>query len=546
MTAPKPRAYQAQMIADARAALSDSVRRLLLVLPTGGGKTLVASLIIQSAVARGSHILFLAHRRELIAQTSAKLDALGVPHGVIMGDHKRSQPYAPVQVASVATLIRRIHADPRDARRLRSEPDLIFVDECHHSAAKSYRSILDAFPRAVVIGLTATPWRVDGKGLGELFQQIVAGPSIRALIEQGFLVPAKGFTYDVPDLRGVRTSAGDYNLAQLDSAMGKVILSGDYVREWLEHAPGRRTVVFAVNVRHSKLIVEQFKAAGVPAEHVDDETPADVREAALDRVRRGETLVISNVGLFTEGTDLPALEVCILARPTKSVALALQMVGRVLRPWCFDCGDAPRPGCTAQGHRLKTHARLHDHAGVILDHGLPEQEREYTLTPDKKPGAAPVRRCPKCFCVNPASATTCSECGVPLRSEGESIEREIATVHGEKIDLDALRGEIDELAARRKKAGLVPLPPLALAKVAKATPQEKGAEYLRLCDEGRARGFKPGWVGFRYRDIFGAYPNFTDDFLAGITPAETPFIRVPKPQPTPAVLSAPVRAEEVA
>jgi DNA repair protein RadD len=524
----KPRPYQAQMISDARAALSDSVRRLLLVLPTGGGKTLVASLIIQSAVARGSHILFLAHRRELITQTSAKLDGLDVPHGVIMGSHKRAQPFAPVQVASVMTLTRRIHADPRDARRLRAEPDLIFVDEAHHCTAKSYRNILDAFPRAVVIGLTATPWRVDGRGLGELFQQIVAGPSIRALTEQGYLVRAKGFTYDVPDLRGVRTSAGDYNLAQLDTAMGKVLLAGDYVREWQQHAAGKRTVVFAVNVRHSKLIVEQFKAAGVPAEHVDDETPTEVREAALNRVRRGETLVISNVGLFTEGTDLPALEVAILARPTKSVALALQMIGRVLRPWCFDCGDAPRSDCVAQAHRLKDHARLHDHAGVILDHGLPEQDRDYTLTPDRKPGAAPVRRCPKCFCVNLAGATACSECGVSLRAEGESKEREIATVHGDKIDLDALRAEIDQLAAKRRAAGLPELPPLALAKISKATPPEKAAEYLRLCEEARKRGFKAGWAGFRYRDVFGAYPDYSDDFLKSISPAEEPFVRVPR------------------
>lgn len=541
----KARPYQEQMITDARAAITAAIRRLLLQLPTGGGKTLVASLIIDGATKRGSKILFLAHRRELITQTSAKLDALGVPHGVIMGAHRRNRPYLPVQVASVATLARRLTLDERHPNRIQIKPNLIFIDEAHHARAATYQFILDAFPEAVVIGLTATPCRIDGKGLGELFQKLVCGPSVRELTDLGFLVPAKGFTYDVPDLRGVRTSGGDYNLAQLDDAMGKVLLSGDYVREYQEHAAGRRAVVFAVNVRHSKLIVEQFLAAGIPAEHVDDTTPTERRDAALERVRKGETLVISNVGLFTEGTDLPALEVCILARPTKSLSLSLQMVGRVLRPWCFDCGDAPGAGCGEQRHRLKTHARIHDHAGVILDHGLPDADRKWSLDPDQKPGAQPVRRCPKCFCINPASATTCSECGASLRSSGESTEREIATVAGDKVDLDELRERTQEISGVRRALGLPDLPPLALAKIAKATPYEKAAEFLRLREICRRTGRKPGWIGYSYRDVFASWPNFTEEFLSTVVPADSPFVRVPR-KPVARVASAAPASELLA
>src|SRR6185437_15729827 len=201
-----------------------------------------------------------------------------VDHGVIMADHPRSRPFVPVQVASVATLAKRLDLDTRDSRAIRIQPDLIFVDEAHHARAASYQHILDAFPQAACVGLTATPARLDGRGLGELFDELVLGPSVGELQQLGYLVPAKGFTYEIPDLTGVRATGGDYNLGQLDIAMGKVLLGGDLVAEWKQHAAGKRTVVFAVNVRHSKLLVEQFVAAGVPAEHVDDSTPPTQRD----------------------------------------------------------------------------------------------------------------------------------------------------------------------------------------------------------------------------------------------------------------------------
>ncbi len=350
--------------------------------------------------------------------------------------------------------------------------------------------------------------------------------AVRELTDLGFLVPARGFTYEIPDLSAVRTSAGDYNLMQLDEAMGRVVLGGDLVREWQEHAAGKRTVIFAVNVRHSKLLVEQFVAAGVPAEHVDDSTPAQQRDAILRRIASGETLVVSNVGILTEGWDLPACEVAILARPTKSVALALQMMGRVLRPWCFDCADAPSDSCRG-AHRVKDHARLHDHAGVILEHGLPEQEREYSLAADKPKGSMPLRRCPECFLMVPLSEPICPECGFEFERNRNQHEREVHATEGEKIDLDAIRAELDEVRADRVRLGLPVIDsPRELARIVRATPEEKAAEFLRLQCVAQIRDLKPGWVGHRYREVFGAWPNFTDDFLVNVFPRITPFVRL--------------------
>src|SRR3990172_812358 len=199
------RPYQSEAIAALRDMLRRGLRRVILVSPTGSGKTVMACALMQSAVARGNRVLVLAHRKELIDQCSEKLDRFGVPHGVQMAEHPRWRPQDPVQVASVATLIRRL-TGPR-----RPEAELIVVDECHHARAETYQKILDSYPGAPVIGLTATPWRSDGKGLGELFQDRVVAATVAQLTASGDLVPSAGFSYEIPDLAQVRTTGGDYN-----------------------------------------------------------------------------------------------------------------------------------------------------------------------------------------------------------------------------------------------------------------------------------------------------------------------------------------------
>ncbi len=349
---PSLRPYQLESIEAARNCFRQGTKRLLLVCPTGGGKTVIASEVVRAAALKGSRVLFLAHRRELITQTSSKLASFDVAHGVIQAG-VMARPGRMVQVASVPTIVNRLDNMP--------EQDLIFVDEAHHCAAGSYVKILDRFPGARVIGLTATPWRIDGKGLGDIFDGHVQVATPDELHQLGFLCPVKCFTFKPIDTSGVSVTAGDYNLGQLGEA-GKQIV-GDVVERYLEHAPGKRAVLFACNIEHSKSMAAAFVLAGVAAEHLDGMTPVEERAAILKRLETGETKVLSNFGVCTEGWDMPSIEVVILCRPTLSESLALQMIGRGLRP-----------------NEGKDHARIHDHARLLTSFGHPYDDRDWSPT----------------------------------------------------------------------------------------------------------------------------------------------------------------------
>ncbi|MFN7130701.1 MAG: DEAD/DEAH box helicase, partial [Myxococcales bacterium] len=389
------RDYQLAALEGLRSHLRLGTLRLLLVSPTGSGKTTIAAEMIRSALARGGRILFLAHRKELVDQCSTRLDQFGVDHGVIMAGHWRRRFDVPVQVASVQTLVQRDEW-PRAS--------LIIVDEAHHARARTYGRILEGYPDVPVIGLTATPWRTDGKGLGEpgpdgkpLFQEVVIATTPRRLMEEGHLVRYTGFSAEIPDLSGVKTVAGDYDESQLELAVNTTQIVGGIVERWLERARGLKTVCFAVNVRHSQAIVQRFRDAGVAAEHLDGTTPKLEREAILARLASGRTTVVSNCAVLTEGWDCPSVTCCILARPTQSLGMHLQMVGRVLRPW--------------EG---KDFARIHDHAGSLVKPGwLPDDDHDYSLTGDSdEPPQATAIRCESCFVVfRPHEHPRCPDCG---------------------------------------------------------------------------------------------------------------------------------------
>lgn len=394
--------------------LSAPARRTLLVAPCGAGKTVIAAEVIRR---RGSRTLFLAAQRELIEQTAAKLTAANVAHGIIMAG-VAPRP-APVQVASVQTLAR---------RGTLPAAELVVIDEADLARADTYSRILDHYPHASVVGMTGTPWRSDGKGLGELFDDSFVVATPRELIERGYLVDFGGARFDPLDTSGIKTVAGDFDKGELGdratrSEQGRR-LAGDLVREYLARTPGRRAACFAVNIEHSRMLAQQFRDAGVPAEHVDGAMPQPERAAILDRVRSGETLVLCNYGIVTRGVDIPALEVAILARPTKSLPLYLQCVGRVLRP---------SPG--------KDRALILDHAGLTATHGFPDDDRDYSLTVDGKRraglvDAVAIRRCPACFCVTDG-AEACPECGASLvRPRAPSPLR---TVDGVAVDFDSIR-----------------------------------------------------------------------------------------------------------
>jgi superfamily II DNA or RNA helicase len=331
-----------------------SAPRVMAQLPTGGGKTVIFSAIAQEFARHGDRVLVLAHREELITQAAAKLETVtGKPVGIIKAGYAPN-PLFPIQVASVQSLI----------RRLRDWPDfgLIVTDEAHHSTAKTYRKILEAYDGAYQLGVTATPIRTDGSGFVDLFDSLVSGPTVKELIDLGHLSRFKMLAAKPMETKGVRTVAGDYSSAGLAKANNVVKLSGDLVEAYRHHCPDRRCLVFAISVAYSQAIAARYTAAGIPAIHLDGETPSDIRKEALARFAEGEIKVISNCGLFGEGLDIPALEAVQIARPTKSLGLWLQMAGRALRP---------APG--------KDFAILLDHTRNHLIHGLPTRKRIWTL-----------------------------------------------------------------------------------------------------------------------------------------------------------------------
>jgi len=458
------RPYQAEAVLALRRSYAAGRRAPVLVMPTGSGKTVVAKALVEGAAAKGRKVLFLAPRRELIFQTCEKLDAAGLGFGVIMAG-QNPRPWEPVQVACIPSLLSRCVV--RGERM--PQADLVIVDEAHLSIADGTQRVLDAYPDAAKIGLTATPARTDGRGLGAVYDDMVLGPSVAELTAQGYLVPARYFAPSKPDLAGVKIQAGDYNAKQLGERMQPLV--GDVVTNWLRIAAERKTVVFSVNVAHSMALCEQFQAAGIAAEHLDGTTPNDQRAAILQRLRSGKTQVLTNCDVCTYGWDEPSISCAVLARPTKSLARYLQMVGRVLRPFTG-----------------KADCLVIDHAGSVDDLGFVDEPIEWTLDADAKvtergrfeKSKESKITCPDCATVY--NGRQCPHCGhePPARAAK-------AIAH---IDDDL--AEIDRAKRRNKREW---------------THEQKARFFGELRHYAAAKGYADRWVSNRYRERFAEQPN---------------------------------------
>lgn len=353
-------------------AYKDGARRVLAVSPTGSGKTTLFGSLASDLAAHGKKTLVLVHRRELATQAANRFLEFGVDFGFILRGMP-AKPYAPIQIAGVQTLIKR---NPPKA-------DFVICDEAHLSTAATWEGILAHYSKVPVLGVSATPWRLGGNPLIGAYDATVVVSTPAELRGEGFLCPYLGFSYLAPDLSKVQKAGEDYNQQQSGAAMRQPQIVANIVEQWQKHASHLSTVVFCVTVEHSQELTAQFKAVGVRAEHVDGGTPVEQRRAILKRVDSGETQVLCNVGIAVEGLDIPRLKCCVLARPTMSLTRALQMVGRVMRPWN---GIA---------------ARIHDHAFIINKHGLPDAERDYSLHAKRE---------------DPPSLTTCEVCAAVYES----------------------------------------------------------------------------------------------------------------------------------
>jgi DNA repair protein RadD len=419
------RPYQVQAIEELRQAYRSGARAPLLVSATGSGKTVVLAAITAGAVERGRRVLILVHRRELIRQASAKLTWAGVQHGVIAAGFEPSDH--PVQVASVQTLARRL--------RLQTwQPDLIVVDEAHHAVAGTWSQILDHWPHALRLGVTATPVRRDGRGLGSMFDRLVLGPSVQDLTAQGFLTGARIYA---PRIRfqeaNLRVRSGDYAPEQAAAELDKPTITGDAIEHFQRLGRGCSAIAFCCTTQHAEHVAAQFRASGITSQVVLGETPIDLREELIAQLGAGLLQVLVSVDVISEGTDVPSVGCAILLRPTQSEGLYLQQVGRVLRP---------APG--------KDHALILDHVGNVHRHGFPDDHREWSLDDARRrnrsggPPAPSVRTCPHCFAAFKPQLL-CPVCGAYCAPEPR---RELKQVAGE---LEELRRA--EARDRRREQG---------------------------------------------------------------------------------------------
>jgi len=464
------RDYQ-QRALDAVATYGD--HRVVLVSPTGSGKTVMGAAWAHQH--RRDGVLWICHRTELLTQAAGALRALGLRVGCI-APREPADPLAPIQVATVQTLLARADRPPAAS---------IVLDEAHHYTGTTWADLCTAgYPSARVLGLTATPQRADGVGLGDVFQGIVVAAQYPDLLAAGHLVPCR--VYQPPE-------------AQRRS------LALDPIAAWRQYGDGRQTFAFCQTVERAQDLAIRFRdELGVAAACVHDKLPRAARLEALRAFRDGTIQVLTNVYVLTEGVDVPAASCCLIARPVGHAGAFLQIAGRVLRP---------APG--------KTDAILIDLTGATLAHGLPTDAREYTLEGDgiRRTSVPALRTCLQCGAVFPP-VPICPECGYEFVVKQPTVKiysqalREVYA--GADTGEDARRAEYERLrgvaadrgyslawVCREYRQLFKANPPW----VAEVSQTEKRAVYAAFVKQGRARGYKAAWAAVQYRNVFGVWPG---------------------------------------
>jgi superfamily II DNA or RNA helicase len=437
------RGYQIDLLDRLQDLWNTGTKRVLLQCATGSGKTVMLSTVIDRALAKGQTCLVLVHREELLSQSIAKIEAItGTTPGAIKAGRKPDKS-SPVQVASVATLVNRLDQYPSF--------DVLILDESHHSNSATWLKIIQHFSNSYLLGVSATPERLDGSGFKEIFDVLISGISMAELIAQRHLskfkyfAPANGLNLD-----GLRTRAGDYTRESIEAANSAIEVAADCLKAYQDYLWGKQTLVFAVSVAHSREIASSFSAQGIPAAHLDGRDDPALRASTMEAFRTGAIRVLCNCALFTEGLDVPGIDAVILARPTKSLGLWLQMVGRALRP---------SPG--------KDHATIIDLGENWTRFGLPADDREWSLDGIQKKPRAKLER----------------------DEDGEVIEV-VEVPEDLTIDLQASNLELMEVVA--------PKPEAALSSDELMEWQER---IDRLVATMEGRGYKPGWITYRLAEL---------------------------------------------
>lgn len=452
MPAPEPRPYQHELVGRTRDALR-RVRSVVIQSPTGSGKSVLIAYMIARAAERNKGSWLICHRKELVKQLSEDLWAAGVQHGVIASG--RTMTKDPVQVASVQTLVNRLDMLP--------PPDLLAIDECHHAAAATYLKIIDACASSRIVGLSATPVRTDGRGLDDIFQAIVPGPSVKELTDMGYLSPYRIFAPNTkPDLTGIRKSGGDWARGALSAAVDQKHIVGDAVDHYLKLVAPGTCLVYCVTRAHARHVEAAYRARGVNARYCAGDTPKEERERLVEGLKNGTQPVLVSVDLFGEGLNCPGLTAVQMLRPTQSLTLYLQMVGRALRP-----------------EKGKSHAIILDHVHNCMTHGLPDDDREWSLEGRKKrakgsDGSVPaLQHCEECFAIY-AKGGPCPLCGwMPDTKKGRLPEH-----------VDGELQEVDKAALRAQRVS--------------EEREAFGRGFEAVVELAMERGYKFGWAARRW------------------------------------------------
>ncbi len=533
------RYYQRHAIEQFIASIRAGRRRVLLVSPTGSGKGTIAAHLLAQTWRQGRRGLFIVHRIELARDMARRVRGMGCTSiGAIVADNvlydddgktvlARNDSVASIQIATTDTL---------RARQL-PPADLIVQDEAHRSVNKSTLTIHEAYPNAKICGLTATPVRLDRRSLREAFDELVIVATPSELIAEGHIVQTRVFTVpadQLPDLSDVKTADGDYNQKQLAKAVTRKVLVGYIVDHWRRRADGLKTMVFAASVEHSKMIVAEFLEAGIEARHIDGKTPKAERASLIADHKARVFPVLVQCNLLVEGYDDPEIECVVLARPTKSLTIYRQAVGRLSRP----CGNKQ--------------VIVLDHAGNANVHGLPEKDIEWSL--DGPPKRAPkdgaevaARTCPMCYMVVPAATTICPSCGHEFAPD---VRRPPQTVEGELVEIKAdpvlerkafwatawarsyreghpvswVYGRYREKFHEEPPADWTPAP----RPDANFTQEQKDAELRKLRAAAARNKFGSNWVAERYQARFGEAPRPLNADVHEIATTQTPPVTAAK------------------
>lgn len=477
---PKLRDYQIEAARGLwRSLVSHDNNATVLVAPTGSGKTVIASFFIQKVLEHlGWDVLFLAPRREIVHQTCNKLTSCNIWPGVLMAGEVKSLD-RPVQVASADSYLRWRGRKIEDRA-----PKIVLLDEAHRGLSKSMKKLLDDYRArgSKVMGMTATPIRSDGQGLGRLFTDMVCTPDIAELTGMGFLVPMDYYVGIIPDTKGIKLVAGDYSPDELQRVLDQDLLVGDVVENYARLGRGRKTLLFSSGVQHSLHLRDRLRSAGFAVEHIDGQTPKKDRDAIHDRLTHGELDIVTNANVYVEGTDIPEVSCIIDAQPTKSFGRYLQKAGRGLRPF---------PG--------KADCRYLCHAGNVYEHGRVEEHVEWKLTQGREPAfikpsqgspqrAAKERGCERCGHL--FAGHTCPRCGQERTRKPQMA--------------DTLGGALTALAKPEAPH--------------KPTQAEMQRWYQEALGQVRAWGKKDGMAAYAYQAKFGNLPPYEWSHL----PAEQP------------------------